>query len=265
MTVLTLTKHHGLGNDFLVAFEPALVDLAALSQRLCDRRRGIGADGLLVGTDERPNAATMVIYNADGSRAEMSGNGVRCFAQALAARHGERGPFHISTDAGLRIVEIAATEDPGTVVASVDMGEVRSIEAPPGWASVGVLPDRPVAHLDVGNPHTVVAVDDVDAVDLVALGRRVPTVNLEVVEPGPEPNAITMRVHERGAGVTDACGTGAVAAAWAAATWALVRSEELLVHMDGGSAKVALHIPMSGHATLTGPATYVARIEISVP
>ena len=265
MTVLTLTKHHGLGNDFLVAFEPAVDDLPALARRLCDRRRGIGADGLLVGTGERPNAAGMVLYNADGSRAEMSGNGVRCFAQALASRHGERGPLRITTDAGLRIVEIAATEDPATVVASVDMGEVRPIEAPPGWASVGVLPDRPVAHLDVGNPHTVVAVEDVDDVDLVALGSRVPTVNLEIVEPGPEANAITMRVHERGSGVTDACGTGAVAAAWAAAAWALVRGEELLVHMDGGSARVALHVPTSGHATLTGPATYIARIEISVP
>ena len=159
----------------------------------------------------------MVIYNADGSRAEMSGNGVRCFAQAVASRHGAPGPLRITTDAGLRIVEIAATEDPATVVASVDMGEVPPSSAPPGWASVGVLPDRPVAHLVVGNPHTVVAVEDVGAVDLVALGRRVPTVNLEIVEPGPEPNAVTMRVHERGAGVTDACGTGAVAAAWAAA------------------------------------------------
>ena len=265
MIDLTLTKHHGLGNDFLVAFEPAVVDLPALARRLCDRRRGIGADGLLVGTDDGPNASTMVIYNADGSRAEMSGNGVRCFAQAVASRHAAPGPLRITTDAGLRIVEIAATEDPATVVASVDMGEVSAIDAPAGWASVGVLPDRPVAHLVVGNPHTVVAVEDVGAVDLVALGRRVPTVNLEIVEPGPEPNAVTMRVHERGAGVTDACGTGAVATAWAAAGWGLARGEELVVHMDGGSARVALHVPTSGHATLTGPATYVARIEISVP
>ena len=166
---------------------------------------------------------------------------------------------------GLRIVEITATEDPATVLGSGDMGEDPRDRAAAGWAAVGVLPDRPVAHLDVGNPHTVVAVEDVGAVDLVALGRRVPTVNLEIVEPGPEPNAVTMRVHERGAGVTDACGTGAVATAWAAAGWGLARGEELVVHMDGGSARVALHVPTSGHATLTGPATYVARIEISVP
>jgi diaminopimelate epimerase len=263
--MIVLTKHHALGNDFLVVFDPPDPDLPALTRRLCDRRRGIGADGLLVGTEERPNTATMVLYNADGSRALMSGNGVRCFAQALAARRGHRGPFRITTDSGLRVVEITPTEDPATVLGSGDMGEIRPLEPPPGWAAVGVLPDRPVAHLDVGNPHTVVAVEDVNAVDLVALGRQVPSVNLEIVEPGPESNAVTMRVHERGAGVTDACGSGAVAAAWAAAGWALASGEELLVHMDGGSARVALHVPVPGHATLTGPATYVARIEIPVP
>ena len=70
-----------------------------------------------------------------------------------------------------------------------------------------------MAHLSVGNPHTVVAVEDVAAVDLRTVGQRVPDVNLEIVEPGPEPSAITMRVHERGAGITEACGTGACAAA----------------------------------------------------
>ena len=94
-----------------------------------------------------------------------------------------------------------------------------------------------------------------------------PDINLEIIEPGPEPNAVTMRVHERGAGITEACGTGAVAAAWAAAEWGLVSAglQELVVHMDGGSARVALHRPVVGRVTLTGPATYVARIEIPIP
>ncbi|NMD23702.1 MAG: hypothetical protein GYA65_05925 [Actinobacteria bacterium] len=80
MTQLTLTKHHGLGNDFLVAFHPAVADLPALARHLCDRRRGVGADGLLVGESEPGHAARMVLYNADGTRPEMSGNGIRCFA-----------------------------------------------------------------------------------------------------------------------------------------------------------------------------------------
>ena len=157
-----------------------------------------------------------------------------------------------------------ATEDPLTVLAAVDMGEVATLVEPDGWAAIGANPDRPVAHLGLGNPHTVVGVDDVHAIDLLGLGRRLPHVNLEVVEPGPERDAITMRVHERGAGITAACGTGAAAAAWAAAGWGLVDRDvtELLVHMDGGSARVALHRPEPGRVTLTGPATFVATIEV---
>ena len=92
MTMLSLTKHHGLGNDFLVVFHPhvAPADLPALAQRLCDRRRGVGADGLLVAESEPGHAARMWLYNADGSRAEMSGNGIRCFARG--ARDASRRP-----------------------------------------------------------------------------------------------------------------------------------------------------------------------------
>jgi diaminopimelate epimerase len=266
MTALTLTKHHGLGNDFLVLFtdDADRHDLPARAQRWCHRTRGIGADGLLVGTTADGDEARMVLYNADGSRAEMSGNGIRCFAQALARRDGALGARTILTDAGRRDVVLQATEDPQTVLATVDMGEVATLAEPDGWAAIGANPDRPVAHLGLGNPHTVVGVDDVHAVDLLELGRRLPHVNLEIVEPGPERDAITMRVHERGAGITAACGTGAAAAAWAAAGWGLVDRdvEELLVHMDGGSARVALHRPGPGRVTLTGPATFVATIEI---
>jgi diaminopimelate epimerase len=115
----------------------------------------------------------------------------------------------------------------------------------------------------VGNPHTVVAVEDVGAIDLLAIGQQVPTVNLEIVEPGPERTAITMRVHERGAGITEACGTGACAAAWAAAGWGLVAAgSEITVHMDGGDVRVRLDQPEPGRVTLVGPATYVATVEI---
>jgi diaminopimelate epimerase len=112
----------------------------------------------------------------------------------------------------------------------------------------------------------VVGVDDVRAVDLLTLGRAVPGTNLEIVEPGPEPDAITMRVHERGAGLTEACGTGACASAWAAAAWGLVPSTaaEILVHMDGGSAKVRLHDPVPGQVTLVGPAVFVAAITVEL-
>ena len=264
MRQLTLTKHHGLGNEFLVVFHPGVDDLAALARQLCDRREGIGADGLLIGESAEGYAAQMLLYNADGSRAEISGNGVRCFAQALAIRRGDFDGRHILTDAGERVVTMIATADPLVIEAAVDMGEVTTLAEPTNWSALACDAMRPVTHLSVGNPHSVVAVDDVASVDLLTLGQLVPHVNLEIIEPGPERDAITMRVHERGAGITQACGTGACAAAWAAAEWGLVASdaEEIVVHMPGGSAKVRLHQPSSGRVTLVGPAQFVGTFTV---
>lgn len=264
MGTLTLTKHHGLGNDFLVVFDPPADDLPRLARRLCDRRRGIGADGLLVATDAEGYAARMVLYNADGSRAEMSGNGIRCFAQAIARRDGHLGDQVVLTDAGDRLVRLAATDDDLTIDAAVDMGSVEPLDVPADWDTLGCHPDRPVAHLSLGNPHSVVGVDDVDVVDLAALGAKVPHVNLEIVEPGEQQHVIRMRVHERGAGITEACGTGACASAFAAASWGLAtpRDGKLIVHMDGGSATVELDAPAPGRVTLTGPATYVGTVSV---
>ena len=266
MTQLTLTKHHGLGNDFLVVFHPHVADLPALARQLCDRRRGVGADGLLIGESADGYAAQMVLYNADGSRAEMSGNGIRCFAQALAMRRGDHDDQRILTDAGDRVVVLTVTDDSTVIHAAVDMGEVAPLSEPADWATLGCDPLRPVSHLSLGNPHSVVGVEDVREVDLQGLGRIVPYVNLEIVEPGPEPHAITMRVHERGAGITEACGTGACASAWAAAAWGLVpaTAEEIVVHMDGGDAKVRLHQPAAGRVTLVGPAQYIATITVDI-
>ncbi len=264
MTSLTLTKHHGLGNDFLVAFHPDVADLPALARELCDRRTGIGADGLLVAESKEGYAAEMVLYNADGSRAEMSGNGIRCFAQALAMRRGDLDQQRISTDAGERTVTLWATDDSNTISARVEMGEVSTLGEPEDWQTLGCHPDRPVAHLSMGNPHSIVGVDEVAAVNLADLGSKVPQINLEIVEPGPELHGITMRVHERGAGITQACGTGACAAAFASKQWGLVKAdaEEILVHMDGGTASVSFDAEQPTRAILTGPATHIATIDV---
>jgi diaminopimelate epimerase len=203
----------------------------------------------------------MALFNADGGRAEMSGNGIRCLVQAWLMRTGAPiSSVAVHTDAGRRVVEIVEGDTTSRViVAAVGMGAVETLEEPVGWSSLGVNPDRPVAHLGLGNPHSVVCVDDVHDVDLEALGALVPHVNLEVVAPGPGPAEITMRVHERGAGITRACGTGAVASAHAAARWGLVPSGagEITVHMDGGDARVRL----GAELVLVGPSTFVARIE----
>ena len=131
---------------------------------------------------------------------------------------------------------------------------------------LGCHPDRPVAHLSLGNPHSVVGVDDVSVVDLAELGGKVPHINLEIVEPGERQHEVRMRVHERGAGITEACGTGACATAVAASSWGLATpvDRKLVVQMDGGSATVTLDSPSPGRVTLTGPATYVATVELEV-
>jgi diaminopimelate epimerase len=273
MPAIELTKHHGLGNDFLVVFtDQRLPRLpwSHIARQVCDRRRGIGADGLIVATPPTAPGAplTMSLFNADGSGAEMSGNGIRCLAQAWARREGQvKGQLVVHTEAGSRLVRFGPDGDSRSLSSAVDMGTVTVIDAPPGWDELGVDGARPVAHLSVGNPHTVVAVDDVGGeLDLVAIGQRLPDVNLEIVHAGPEPDAVTMRVHERGVGVTEACGTGACAAGWAAARWGLVRpgTEEITVHMDGGDAKVVLDAPGPGRVTLVGPATFVGTVVCEV-
>lgn len=267
MTSLTLAKHHGLGNDFLIALDPLDVAddrLPHLARELCDRRRGIGADGLLIGTPAEGYTARMVLYNADGSRAEISGNGIRCLAHALWRRDRRLVDQLIATDAGDRQVTVYTGPDDTRVDASVDMGEVSSIAAPSRWAELACDPLRPVAHLSLGNPHSVVAVDDLDVVDLAALGSIVSDVNLEIVALGPEDDAITMRVHERGVGVTEACGSGACASAWAAVEWGLVspQARDVVVHMAGGDATVRLHQPADGRVTLVGPSAFVGTVVV---
>jgi diaminopimelate epimerase len=112
--------------------------------------------------------------------------------------------------------------------------------------------------VSIGNPHAVVLVDDADSVDLVVAGAAVPDINLEVIAAEPEAGAITMRVHERGVGITEACGTGACAAAWAARDWGLVGTQ-VVVHMLGGDGEVTLD---GDSVTLAGPAVHIADIEV---
>ncbi|MSO59965.1 MAG: diaminopimelate epimerase [Ilumatobacteraceae bacterium] len=263
----TLTHHHGLGNDFLV-FDVAQgmpqEQWSDLAVRWCDRSAGQGADGLLVLDCKSAQELTMILFNADGSRAEMSGNGIRCLVQAAHQLNdsGVGTQYVVSTDAGTREVVVLAVDGDDTLQISVDMGTVEPIPEPTQWQLVECHPDRPARHLSVGNPHSVVGVDDVLLVDLKSLGEKVPHVNLEIIEPGPEPYAITMRVHERGAGITQACGTGACAAAEAALAWGLVprNTEEVLVHMDGGDARV--RIDNNRRATLIGTTVYLKTITV---
>ena len=245
-------KYQGLGNDFLV-----LIDVdgdrpvgGEAARALCDRRLGIGADGLIrVSVAAGPADYSMELYNADGGRAEMSGNGMRCVALALADAGVEARPtFTVATDAGLRQVRLL-----GGGRVEVDMGAAK-----PGDVQSTSAGRREMA-VDMGNPHVVVEVDDPAAVDLVAEASDRAGANVEIVAAGPGPGELTMRVHERGVGETMACGTGACAAAFAAREWGLV-GDRVTVHQPGGAAEVDLS---GATITLTGPAVHVGSVEVS--
>jgi diaminopimelate epimerase len=266
---ITLTKHHGLENDFLVydlAQGEPTTPWPDVARAVCSRSTGIGADGLLLLGITNATDLTMRLYNADGSVAEMSGNGIRCLVQAAhsSVKGSANTTYNVRTDAGMRTATVVGDSDGDVIQVSVDMGEVTRLPEPEGWAGLQCDPIRPVSHVSLGNPHSVVGVEEVAVVDLGHLGSLVPHVNLEIIEAGPGTNAITMRVHERGAGITRACGTGACAAADAALSWGLVPKsvEEVVVHMDGGVARV--RISDDRRATLIGPAAYIGTVSVPV-
>ena len=274
---VVVTKHHGLGNDVLVLetsqieavpdIEIAKIYWPSIARQWCDRETGVGADGLLLLSRRGEFKLVMQLFNQDGSRAEMSGNGIRCLVQAAFDLDGCDEPvtYTVATDAGERVVDVQPISHE-EVIASVDMGRIENLDEPDNWAAIGCDPNRPVMHLSVGNPHSVVGVEDVELVNLLEVGLKVPQVNLEIVEAGPESNAITMRVHERGAGITQACGTGACASAWAANKWGLVPSSvtEVLVHQPGGDATVRINHPQLGHVTLIGSAHFSSRHNLEI-
>jgi diaminopimelate epimerase len=268
MQNVRLTKHHGLGNDFLVVLVEAGDDRtrfdAAFARRVCHRNRGVGADGLIVGI-RRPDAdhdLCMVLFNADGSHAEISGNGIRCLAQAELMRRGEsQAELRIATEAGRRVVSVRET-GAATVEASVTMGAVTEravVPPPPPGYDIGKS-----AAADIGNPHWVVLVDDAWAVDLAEVGpqfeRAGGGVNVEFIAPtAGAADSLDLAVWERGVGITQACGSGASVAAFIAHRWGLV-GPDVTIHMPGGAARVVLD---GAEATLVGPSVYIAQIELA--
>ena len=275
---MQITKHHGLGNDFLVALEDVNGPIhgdASIARALCDRRRGLGADGFIIGArpevgrlgpDGRPIDVVMHLWNADGSRAEMSGNGIRCLGQALAmARDEHQVTFSVATDGGHRTLVVHDDAAHRLATVSVTMGQVGEGPAIPRVVSARLTESRHDT-ADMGNPHLVVLVPDLGQVDLVGSGSWLEAqfdagVNVEFISPGTEPDTLDLLVWERGAGVTEACGTGATAAAVLAHRWGLV-GRAVRVDMPGGSAEVIVPEEPDGEPTLIGPAQHVASIEV---
>lgn len=246
---MRLLKYHALGNDFLI-----LLDLddrhpvdGPTVRALCHRHRGVGADGFIRSVPAAPGRFRMTLFNADGGRAETSGNGLRCLARALADTGAVEGDtVTIETDAGPRRATLHAD---GTV--TVEMGVARL-----GSQLAG---DRPHLGVDVGNPHLVVLVEQLDALDLAREAAAHPGRNVEFVMSGPHPGEMTMRVWERGVGETQSCGSGSCAVAVAAITWGLAASP-VTVRQPGGALTVAMGD--DGALALSGPAERVADIEV---
>lgn len=241
MPSLAVTKMHGTLNDFIVADlrnQPAIPDPAAFARKWCDRRSGIGADGVLLIERSESCSVRMRVINADGSEAEMCGNGIRCVARFLYDR-GEGKAFSVETLAGPIVASIVSTSP---VRVREDMG------TPQLTGKTDALDDA--EFVSMGNPHVVAFTGDLGTFDLLSAGLKLRDMNVHAVHVR---DASTLEVlhHERGAGFTQACGTGAVASAAVAIRRGIVRSP-VTVRVPGG--ELSVEWDGKGHAFLTGPA-----------
>jgi diaminopimelate epimerase len=243
------TKMHGCGNDFIFidCLNGASRDLEKLAKKLCDRRFGVGADQLLTVHPSKIADFRMEIYNADGGQVEMCGNGIRCFAKYVRD-HG------LTAKEELAVETLAGIIRPRLVgnLVEVDMGEpILEGRKIPVTADGKILNHRlevdgvayQVTCVSMGNPHCVLYLDDLDRLDLERIGPRFEhhpffpkRVNTEFVKV-LAPNEIRMRVWERGAGETWACGTGACAAAVAGVLTGK-SGRKVTVHLKGGDLSV---------------------------
>ena len=243
MRNIQFTKMQGLGNDFVVVEGPASFTHDEVS-RLCDRRFGIGADGILVVT--RLDPVRMEYWNADGTAAEMCGNGLRCIARYVYDRGWvQERNFRVDTPLGVRGARVLAD------LVEVDLGPVRVTGS---HTFDGMEFDL----VDVGNPHAVTFVSDPTKVDVDAVGRAIQSefpkgTNVEFV--AVSDSGIELRVWERGVGETLACGTGMAAAAMAART-RHATGDTVAVDVPGGRATVEIR---DGRVWLRGPAEYSFR------
>nr|VDG63453.1 Diaminopimelate epimerase [Streptococcus thermophilus] len=289
LSTLPFIKAHGTENDFVVLIDvdDQLEDLGILNDdlvaALCDRRAGIGGDGFLRivrssahdAQGANGNRWFMDYRNADGSIAEMCGNGIRVFAHVLVAQGLEQArQFEVDTRAGVKHITVHSLtgEDPNGpthAVVEVGMGPVDVTGVSTGrmgefeFAGLGV---------DVGNPHLAAVIPGLTPAELAELPFEQPAfdhgffpegVNVEILTEiaGDASPSVSMRVWERGVGETRSCGTGTVAAARAALADAGIENGTVTVNVPGGAVDVAI---TDGEATMTGPSIIVARGEVSL-
>lgn len=274
---MRFTKMHGAGNDYVCVdlFRERVADPVTLARAVSDRHRGVGSDGLILIAPSRRADVLMIMFNADGSRAEMCGNGVRCVGK-YAYEHGLARVREMDVETGAGIVHLSLHVEGGKVhEVTVDMGKPRPVPRAFYRRADGmeaVVPARVAGHegwvLSMGNPHFVVPVASVDRAPVRVRGPVLERhadfpsrVNVEFVEVLSRVR-FRQRTWERGSGETLACGTGACAAA-AALFWAGRTGRRVRADLAGGTLR--LEVGEDGGILMAGPAAEVFRGEWPTP
>ncbi len=265
-TVIPFVKTSACGNDFLLidgslldgALAPA--DIGAFTRRICDRHEGVGADGVEWMLPHATADVEIRLINADGSAAEISGNGTRCVAAYLCAERGKE-TVHVQTGAGLKVCVLTARSDSGyefeTGMGEAEVGKELTISSGGGGAEIRGVP------VSMGNPHFVVFVSRFDAnwqaqaADIQRCSRFEHGVNVELVVTEGK-HELQARFFERGVGETQSSGTGSCAAAVAAMSTGRLQSP-VKVHAPGGTQTVRWE---SSQVFLRGPARLICRGEV---
>jgi len=281
--VIDFVKMEGIGNDFILMDDMdgalGVMGYPALAQKLCDRRFGVGADGIILALPSDSCDIGFRIFNSDGSEAEMCGNGMRCFAAFVNARGLLSGMrFEVETKAGTIVPEIIEELGNGVTQVCVDMGEPvltphnipfnvegeRAVSVP---LTAGGR-EFSVTAVSMGNPHAVIVVDRLTGDEPTVFGASIEThplfpakTNVEFVEVVSS-SEVKMRVWERGAGETLACGTGACATAVATHLLGLT-GREVKVGLKGGDLSIAWN-ESDNHILKTGPATLAFEGRVTV-
>lgn len=276
--VVRMTKMHGIGNDYVYVDcrDRDLSDPPRVARAVSRRHHGIGSDGLILVRPSTEADCRMEMYNADGSRSEMCGNGIRCVGKYVYDRGVAKSPMRIDTDAGVKTLTFGLDAAGRVATATVDMG-LPVLDGPRiPVASEGRVIDQPlevagmhwqITCVSMGNPHCVVFVPDVDALDLAKIGPQFEhhpffpkRVNTEFVAVRSR-TEMDFRVWERGSGETQACGTGACAALVAAVLTGQAE-RRATIHLRGGDLDIEWR--PDDHVLMTGAAAEVFTADVDL-
>ena len=277
---MKFTKMHGIGNDYVYVncLQEKVEDPSGTARKISDRHFGIGSDGLILIKPSEKADFQMDMYNADGSKGAMCGNGIRCVAKYVYD-YGltDKTSIAVETGSGIKYLDLTVENNKVTMV-KVDMGEPDLTASHiPIKAQTEQVIDEPIevdgktyriTGVSMGNPHGVVFLDDIDSLDIEKIGpsfenhvRFPDRINTEFVQLDNRSH-VRMRVWERGSGETLACGTGACAVAVACVVNGLTQ-REVTVSLRGGDLKICWDEKV-GHVYMTGPATVVFDGEIEL-